>query len=140
MKNISSILVVFVLFNLLLTGCGHKAETPKKPNILFAIADDASWKHFGAYGCNWVKTPGFDKVAGSGILFTRCYTPNAKCAPSRSSILTGRNSWQLEEAANHSPLFPAKLKPTPRRWAKTGILWAALQKAGRRAIRGKLTV
>src|SRR5690606_16821084 len=32
----------------------------------------------------------------------------AKCAPSRSCILTGRNSWQLEEAANHSPDFPAK--------------------------------
>lgn len=40
----------------------------------------------------------------------RAYTPNAKCAPSRASILTGRNSWQLEEAANHSPHFPAKFK------------------------------
>ena len=39
-----------------------------------------------------------------------CYTPNAKCAPSRSSLLTGRNSWQLEEAGNHWPYFPAKFK------------------------------
>lgn len=82
----------------------------QRPNILFAIADDASWKHFGAYGCQWVKTPGFDRVAENGILFTRAYTPNAKCAPSRSCILTGRNSWQLEEATNHSPNFPAKFK------------------------------
>ncbi|MBW6533722.1 MAG: sulfatase [Mariniphaga sp.] len=102
---------VFFLFVLiLLTGCRQKPETPQRPNILFAIADDASWKHFGAYGCDWVKTPAFDRVASEGILFTRAYTPNAKCAPSRSCILTGRNSWQLEEAANHSPLFPAKFK------------------------------
>ncbi|NLS98295.1 MAG: sulfatase [Planctomycetaceae bacterium] len=81
-----------------------------RPNILFCIADDASFPHMGAYGCTWVETPGFDRVANEGILFTRCYTPNAKCAPSRSCILTGRNSWQLEEAANHIPHFPVKFK------------------------------
>jgi N-sulfoglucosamine sulfohydrolase len=102
---------VFLFFILiLLAGCQPQPEKSPRPNILFAIADDASWKHFGAYGCDWVKTPAFDRVASEGILFTRAYTPNAKCAPSRSCILTGRNSWQLEEAANHSPLFPAKFK------------------------------
>lgn len=100
----------FLLCTAVFSGCNSKSEQTKQPNILFAIADDASWKHFGAYGCDWVKTPAFDRVAGEGILFTRAYTPNAKCAPSRSCILTGRNSWQLEEAANHSPLFPAKFK------------------------------
>jgi len=80
------------------------------PNILFCIADDASWIHMGAYGCSWVRTPGFDHVANEGILFTNAYTPNAKCAPSRSCILTGRNSWQLEAAANHWCYFPAKFK------------------------------
>jgi arylsulfatase A-like enzyme len=49
-------------------------------------------------------------VAREGVLFTRAYTPNAKCAPSRSCILTGRNSWQLEAAANHIPCYPAKFK------------------------------
>ena len=88
--------------------CSTKAKS--KPNILFAIADDATWKHMGAYGCDWVKTPAFDRVANEGILFTNCYTPNAKCAPSRSCILTGRNSWQLEEAANHWCYFPNKFK------------------------------
>ncbi|MBT3385099.1 MAG: sulfatase [Prolixibacteraceae bacterium] len=101
-----SVIFLFVLFQ----SCETKREEPRRPNILFAIADDASWKHFSAYGCDWVKTPAFDRVASEGILFTRAYTPNAKCAPSRSCILTGRNSWQLEEATNHSPLFPAKFK------------------------------
>jgi hypothetical protein len=79
------------------------------PNILFAIADD--WGlHAGAYGTKWVRTPNFDRVAKDGILFNNAYTPNAKCAPSRACILTGRNSWQLKEAANHIPYFPAEFK------------------------------
>lgn len=83
---------------------------PIRPNILFVIADDASWASFGAYGCEWIKTPAFDKVAKEGLLFSNAYTPNAKCAPSRACVLTGRNSWQLEEAGNHSAYFPAKFK------------------------------
>ncbi len=79
-------------------------------NFLFAIADDASYPHMSAYGCEWVTTPAFDKVATDGILFANAYTPNAKCAPSRACILTGRNSWQLEQAANHWPYFPSKFK------------------------------
>ena len=80
-----------------------------RPNILFAIADD--WgAHAGAYGTPWVKTPAFDRVAREGLLFQNAYTPNAKCAPSRACILTGRNSWQLKEAANHICYFPAEFK------------------------------
>lgn len=85
-------------------------QVAQRPNILFAIADDASFPHMSAYGCSWVNTPAFDHVAQEGLLFTRAYTPNAKCAPSRACILTGRNSWQLEEAANHWSYFPAKFK------------------------------
>ena len=105
---------LFLLFVLIL--CFNVCTAPEeekilqKPNILFCIADDASYPHMGAYGCSWVKTPAFDRVAKEGILFTRAYTPNAKCSPSRACILTGRNSWQLEEAANHVPNFPAKFK------------------------------
>lgn len=98
--------------------CGFSQEikstkekfTVQRPNILFCIADDASFRHFSAYGCKWVSTPGFDRVAREGILFTSAYTPNAKSGPSRACIITGRNSWQLEEAANHISNFPAKFK------------------------------
>lgn len=120
MKKMSSFLILLFFVFQVITGCQSPAEKPKRPNILFAIADDASWKHFGAYGCDWVKTPAFDRIAREGILFTRAYTPNAKCAPSRACILTGRNSWQLEEAANHSPLFPAKFKTYAEALGKHG--------------------
>jgi N-sulfoglucosamine sulfohydrolase len=83
-------------------------QTP--PNILFAVADDISYPHMSAYGTSWVSTPAFDRVAREGVLFDRAYTPNAKCAPSRSIILTGRHSWQLGAAANHWPYFPQEYR------------------------------
>lgn len=94
----------------LMAGVVFAAEPSDRPNILFAIADDWSYGHAGAYGCRWVKTPAFDRVARQGVLFNHAYTPNAKCAPSRSSILTGRNPWQLKAAANHICYFPPEFK------------------------------
>ena len=91
-----------------------------RPNILFCIADDASYPHMGAYGCDWIKTPAFDRVAREGILFSRAYTPNAKCSPSRACILTGRNSWQLEAAGNHVCHFPKKFVTYAEALAKQG--------------------
>jgi len=53
-----------------LTACGAPdGRGGGRPNILFCIADDATWMHLGAYGCSWVKTPGFDRVAADGIPF-----------------------------------------------------------------------
>ncbi|HEX6984517.1 MAG TPA: sulfatase-like hydrolase/transferase, partial [Planctomycetaceae bacterium] len=103
-----------------LAGVAPAADPPARPNVLFAIADDASYPHMGAYGCRWVATPGFDRVAREGLLFTRAYTPNAKCAPSRACVLTGRNSWQLEEAANHWCVFPPKFKVYTEALAEAG--------------------
>jgi len=72
------------------------------------IADDWSREHAGVYGCDWVKTPNFDRVANEGIRFENGYTSNPKCSPCRASILTGRNTWQLEEACNHFGNFEKK--------------------------------
>lgn len=84
-------------------------ETEDRPNILVIMFDDAGLD-MSAYGSTFVSTPGFDTVAADGILFNRAYTPNAKCAPSRAAIITGRNSWQLDAAANHVIYFPSKFK------------------------------
>ncbi|MCX8156456.1 MAG: sulfatase [Verrucomicrobiae bacterium] len=96
------------------------AAPAARPNILLAIADDWSHPHASAYGCRWVKTPAFDRVAREGLLFQRAYTPNAKCAPSRASLLTGRNPWQLKEAANHVCYFPQEFKTYPEALAEQG--------------------
>jgi N-sulfoglucosamine sulfohydrolase len=98
----------FLIF-IFVSACVDKSSHVQ-PNILLCIADDAG--HMGSeYG--WLKTPAFDKVANRGIRFTNAYTPNAKCAPSRASLLTARNSWQLKEAANHWNNFDAEFKTFP---------------------------
>jgi len=74
------------------------------------MGDDISYPHMSVYGTSWISTPAFDMVARNGILFYNAYTPNAKSSPSRACFLTGRNSWQLEEAANHVPFFPQKFR------------------------------
>jgi len=111
MKHLFSYAFAFLLLSLLAKLCiAEPAKPPAKPNILFAIADDWSYGHAGAYGCKWVKTPAMDRVAREGILFTQAYTPNGKCSPSRACIITGRNPWQLKEAGNHWSVFPAEFK------------------------------
>lgn len=85
------------------------AQSEDRPNILVIMFDDAGLD-MSAYGSTYVNTPGFDTIAKEGILFNRAYTPNAKCAPSRAAVITGRNSWQLDAAANHVIYFPPKFK------------------------------
>jgi arylsulfatase A-like enzyme len=85
-----------------------------RPNILFCIADDASWPHMSAYGTKFVNTPNFDRVAKEGILFNNAFTPLPKCSPSRAALLTGKYPWQLEEACDHNGVFPAKFKVFPQ--------------------------
>ena len=89
-------------------------------NVVFCIADDAS-PHFGAYGCDWVKTPNIDAVAKAGVIFENAYTPTAKCAPARAAILTGRNPWLLEEAGNHQAFFPHKYKAFSEALSESGV-------------------
>lgn len=103
----------FLIFTF--AACAHSLlfGVDSRPNILFIIFDDWGWQHAGAYGCDWVKTPNFDRVAKEGTLFKNAFTSNPKCSPCRASILTGRNTWQLEEAACHNGLFPAKFAVYP---------------------------
>ncbi|MFY0714931.1 sulfatase [Seonamhaeicola sp. NFXS20] len=113
-RNIFFRTVCFLIIIISLFACKKVAEDEiKRPNILFCISDDQSFPHAGVYGCQWIKTPVFDRIASEGLLFHKAYTPDAKCAPSRSAILTGRNPWQLEEAVNHVPYFPSNYRTFP---------------------------
>lgn len=95
---------------LLLSSTAFAAD---RPNILFIIADDASRDSMGVYGSSYVHTPSFDRIAREGVLFTNAYNCNPKCAPARACLLTGRYSWQLEEACNHNPFLSEKWKFYP---------------------------
>lgn len=95
----------------------NEKEKPKKPNILFCIADDWGWPHAGTYGDQVVKTPTFDRLANEGVLFDHAYVSSPSCTPSRSSILSGQYHWRLGESANlwstmdiNTPVYPLLLE------------------------------
>lgn len=112
--------LAFLLAFLLNLAAASAATAPARPNLLFIIFDDWGWQHAGAYGCDWVKTPNFDRVAREGVLFKNAFTSNPKCSPCRASILTGRNTWQLEEASCHNSVFPSKFAVYPDLLEKAG--------------------
>lgn len=102
--KVRKILFPVIVSAILLTGC---SGDPDQPNILFCIADDASMNSIGAYGSKWVNTPAIDRLAEEGLVFMNAYNCNPKCAPARACLVTGKYSWQLKEACNHFPDFPA---------------------------------
>jgi len=62
----------------------------KQPNIVFVLCDNVGWGDFSCYGGN-TPTPQIDKLASEGIRFNN-YTVESQCTPTRSAILTGRQS------------------------------------------------
>lgn len=101
----------------------------QRPNILFAIADDQSWPHTGAYGDRMVRTPAFDWVAEHGCLFTNAFCAAPQCSPNRASILTGRPIWQNREAGTHSSYFPNDLTVYPALLEQAGYVVGYTAKA-----------
>ncbi|XP_041846773.1 iduronate 2-sulfatase isoform X2 [Melanotaenia boesemani] len=63
--------------------------TTEKKNVLFIVADDLRTS-LGCYGDTLVKSPNIDQLASKSQVFLNAYVQQAVCAPSRTSLLTGR--------------------------------------------------
>src|SRR5579883_1032926 len=46
---------------------------PRRPSIIFILADDLGYGDLGCYGQKDIKTPNIDKLAAEGIRFTSFY-------------------------------------------------------------------
>lgn len=121
---------VALLFCCMASSTRFASAAPARPNVLFAISDDQSWMHVGAYGDRATRTPSFDRIADEGVLFSHAYAAAPSCAPSRAAILTGRNIWELEEAGNlmgvlksSFALFTLDLQKSGYELAATGKTW-----------------
>ena len=57
-------------------------------NILFITSDQQHWSTLGFLNPE-VKTPNLDRLAARGCYFSRAYTVNPTCTPTRCSWLTG---------------------------------------------------
>ena len=54
------------------------------------------------YGCDWTKTPNFERLAERSVRFTQCYAGSLPCMPARRELHTGRynflhRSWRPVE-------------------------------------------
>ncbi|MEM7538026.1 MAG: arylsulfatase [Chloroflexota bacterium] len=58
-----------------------------RPNIILIMADDMGFSDIGCYGSE-IQTPNLDRLAHNGLRFSQMYN-NARCCPTRASLLTG---------------------------------------------------
>ena len=92
---------------------------PKKPNIIFILADDLGYAEIGCNGSDKYKTPNIDKLASDGMRFTHAYA-NPLSGPSRSVLMTGRYNFRTgatnqdacsEVFSSSEKMLPTYLKP-----------------------------
>lgn len=68
---------------------------PRKPNIIFVMADDLGWQDVGFNGSKWFETPNLDALASKSAVFRNaCMYPT--CSPSRTALMTGRHSFRTQ--------------------------------------------
>lgn len=126
---------VLLAFGAALAG----AADAKRPNILFAFADDwgrvasAYAKVDGAGTFNDVtRTPHFDRVANEGVLFRRAFVSAPSCTPCRSALLTGQHFWRTGRASilqgavwdGSMPSFPLLLRDAGYHIGETYKVWS----------------
>ncbi len=98
--NILTISLFIFLF--LFTGFAFGQQ---KPNILWITIEDTSPQFIGSYGNSNASTPVIDKLAGEGVRFTNAFSTGTVCSPSRSTIITGVNTFKMG-TGNHRSNYP----------------------------------
>ena len=74
-----------------LAGASSLGRPPRRPNIVFIMADDMGYGDPGCYNPNSkTPTPSIDRLSQEGVRFTDAHAPGAWCVPSRYGLLTGR--------------------------------------------------
>jgi choline-sulfatase len=66
------------------------AQTSRKPNFVFILADDHAGYVLGCDGNGKAETPNIDRLASEGTRFAANYCNSPVCTPSRQSFLTGQ--------------------------------------------------
>lgn len=115
MKRLRFAFVFLLITAALLSGSVPQPEPPRRPNIVFILADDLGYMDLGCYGNPFNETPALDSLARQGLRFTQAYAAAPVCSPSRAAIMTGKHPARLhltnflvgERTDSASPLRPA---------------------------------
>ena len=77
---------------------------PKRPNIIFIVADDLGFADLGCYGGRDAAfgkvSPVLDQLANAGLKFTQAYSNSPVCSPTRFALMTARYQYRLRGAAD----------------------------------------
>jgi len=101
--NFSYCLAIVCGFLLFSAGTHGQSQTP---NIIIILTDDLGYSDVGFNGCTDIFTPGIDRMANNGVVFTNGYVSFAVCAPSRAGLITGR--YQDRFGFSRNPLLAPK--------------------------------
>ena len=63
---------------------------PKRPNIVFLLADDMGYGDYERIGGS-TETPNLNRLADEGIFFNNFYAAGPNCSPSRAGLMTGKS-------------------------------------------------
>ena len=63
---------------------------PKRPNIVFLLADDMGYGDYERIGGS-TETPNLNRLADEGIFFNNFYAAGPNCSPSRTGLMTGKS-------------------------------------------------
>ena len=80
-----------LLFSLSLLVPLHAHAAARRPNVILMMADDCGYEALACNGGTTYETPRFDRIASTGMRFTRCYSQPV-CTPSRVKIMTGQSN------------------------------------------------
>jgi len=73
-----------------------------RPNIIFVLADDLSYKDLSCLGQEQFQTPNLDRLCQQGLRFDEAYAGAPECAPSRASLMTGMHMGHCTVRNNES--------------------------------------
>lgn len=76
-----------------------------RPNIVFMIADDCTFRDLECYG-GQARTPHLNRLAQQGMKFTHCFQSAPMCSPTRHSIYTGQYPVKTGAYPNHTLVDP----------------------------------
>jgi arylsulfatase A-like enzyme len=83
------------------------ADPPRRPNLIWIMADDLGYGDLGCYGQKEISTPNLDRMADEGMKFTHFYSGATVCAPSRSVLMTGLHHGHTRVRGNAGQKNPA---------------------------------
>ncbi|MBC8201251.1 MAG: arylsulfatase [Planctomycetes bacterium] len=95
MNRITQIITILMLSaSVVAKSTLQLSKAPKKPNIVFILADDLGYGEVGCFGQEFIQTPNIDQLAREGLKLTEHYSGSPVCASSRCALLTGKHIGQ----------------------------------------------